>query len=173
MAVAVRQRGGRQIARAVPDFLRPSHAEAPGRQRAATPFGVSGVVGVQAAEHVAQHPLAHRPLGQGVDLDRYRVLDGVDVPGQRVVQRPEEPLDRILEEVEQVRQRHVGRGWCGQPTGDESRWWTALPGGGLGGGERGGVERERLGAQQCAGGDVLPVERLQWVCDQDPLTHRR
>ena len=67
----------------------------------------SRLVGVHAAQHVVEHPVADRPLLERVDVDGHGVLDAVDVPRQRVVERAEEPLDRILEEGDEVGEHDV------------------------------------------------------------------
>ena len=84
-------------------------AQLTGRQRAAAPFRVPRIVGRHAAQDVAQHPVADRPLLERVDVDRHGVLDTVDVPRQRVLERAEEALHRVLEEADEVGEHDVIR----------------------------------------------------------------
>ena len=67
--------------------------------------------GLHAAQHVLQHPVADRPLLEGVDVDGHSVLHPVDLPRQRVVERAEEPLHRVAEKGGEVGEHDViGRG---------------------------------------------------------------
>ncbi|PQM46463.1 hypothetical protein C1Y40_03369 [Mycobacterium talmoniae] len=165
------RRGG-QPGGAAPDLFGRPPAQLPGRQAAAPPLGVDGRGGVHAAQHVVQHPIAHRPLLAGVDLHRHVVADLVDVEGQRVVQGPEKALDRVLEEPEQIGQRDIGGLRGRQRIRDEHGCGAAGSGGGLGGQRGGRVEGERRTGDQRARLHGLDVERLQRMVYDDPVAHR-
>ena len=141
------------------------------RQGAAAPFGVQGALGAHAAQQVLEHPLAHGPLAERVDLDGDCVVDAVDLGGQGVLQGPEKPPDRVLEEAHQFSQGHVADGRRGQRLIGEAGAVLAVAGGGDGGALHRGVEAERLIGDERAGLHVAGVEGLQRMVDGDPVTH--
>ena len=125
--------------------------------------------GVMPRSMSLEHPVADRPLLQGVDVHGDLVGDAVDVPRQRVFERTEEALDRILEEPDQIGERDVLVRLRGKRAGDELRLFGPLAGARLRRPKHRRVEGERHVRYQLAGYDVANVERLQRMMHDDPL----
>ncbi|SKS35879.1 Uncharacterised protein [Mycobacteroides abscessus subsp. abscessus] len=104
--VAPGLRGQRRAA--VPQLGDPPPAELSGRQSATAPFGLLRIGRCHTAQHVGQQAIAHRPLFEGVDLDRHVVGYPIHIPRQGVVQGSEEAFDGMIEEGSEIGQCHVG-----------------------------------------------------------------
>ena len=146
-------------------------------QRTAAPLDLARHVGMDAAEHVGEHPVAHAPRLQLVDLDGHRVADAVDIPGQGQVEGPEEALDRVAEELDQVTQREVVVGSRaghrrGQRLEEERRRGRPRPERDLRSGQHLLVEGERRRDAEPAGLDVAAVVTLERVVHHDLLLDR-
>ncbi len=134
---------GRQQGGLIANLGRLAPTQLAGRQRAATPLRLARSIGGHAAQDVAEHPVADRPLLERVDVDRHGVLHTVDVARQREFQRPEEALHRVFEEADQVGEDDVIGGRWRQRSGDELGVFAALAGADLRRAQHGRVEAER------------------------------